>query len=139
MSNDLNFDYSDDLPDDDSDALPAPLLRIVCNLLVSWALCDARACRRAHCCKGDPDACLSRCVDQVSEEVWAGAWTVVLGHLEKLSFEQALAKWPAEFRALNEWKLRLDPDRRTVYAGGMPRPLSAGPATSLAPAGSRRH
>jgi hypothetical protein len=46
----------------------AKLQRAYCTTFKFWRTCRFKPCRNARVCKGDPDACLKRCVGAVSRD-----------------------------------------------------------------------
>jgi hypothetical protein len=46
--------------------------RQIANLLGAWQFCAKRACRRAHCCLGEPTECLRICMPVLDAGPLAG-------------------------------------------------------------------
>ena len=74
--------------------------RYYCTQFRFWRFCALPSCRRARACKGDPDACLKRSVDQVPhQEIWQTRQKLLEAtprHFGDVEFE-VRQTWPTEF------------------------------------------
>lgn len=86
----------------------ADLKRCFSDIYSFWSLCDVAACRRGGRCSGDAARCCDLCMPFISDEVFEGGQCLVEAKLDKLSFEEAMKRWPDELGILWAWKTRIE-------------------------------
>jgi len=87
-------------------------LRDLSTRLAIPGLCDARACRRARACRGDPDDCLERYERLVPEDAREGADALREARLLGRPFSELDEEWGEEVRALVRWQDAVAATRR---------------------------
>jgi hypothetical protein len=75
--------------------------RDISDMLVLWALCKHRACRKAGQCRVVPITCWDECMDLAPGPARDFVFALFDGKEYDLSFEDALAKVPEELG--EEW------------------------------------
>ena len=89
----------------------AAVQRMLSNHYSFWCICNASACRRARCCKGDPEKRLDACMPLLPDDAYEGGVRVLDGRESGLTFDQAWLRWRDELAAWGLWKQRLESSR----------------------------
>ncbi len=105
--------------------------RKFCNFAKVWRICGSAACRRAHDCRGDAEACFARLWAAEPEEgkVWFRA--LVKAYLDLRDVRAAVKAATAEVERHREWTARLE--ARNAASSEAVAPLPEKPAQAPAP------